>query len=307
MCNYRRRKLVKKIKQFKPDIILIHNGLGIEYQNMLQRMKKYINVPRVFSQQGWLKADENIYLQREGICNLSSMQAMSFEGMIGHSASTSTANNINLAPDVLIVLSHNYNDSIIPNRFKSPNCFINYAIKNIDRTRTIYIKSGNISFDPTPLLIMDNIVLVGNGTSLTELLNKVGHIITMDNAVCIEALPFMVNIYQIESSILDNKNLTITPPHSGLELNNNLVGDMSQRLVFVDFLQKQQINIANISNKQLISIEEPFLPLIETMLMSPVAYSIKNNRRKSKLKHAFIKVKSIITGLFSNLNKQKRA
>lgn len=277
-------RLISMINEFKPDILLTHNGLHPSYQRALQHIKMRTNVALVYSELGWFPQADHIYFDRRGTNGSSNLSAQELRSCDNHQEGQKT-----LKRDVFIPLQLNSdtNLKVSSPRFRRVEAFLEYTINQLPADARIHIKPHPLDLDAQKYfhLSSDRIKVHPISAPAADILNAVGHVVGINSTVLLEALKYDVNIYTAGKSLLDNKGVAISLLKQNLRdvFSNEMKGTRQQRNMVIEFFAKHQVNVTHLPARRLFEedrLPDGLRPLAEAVLltsaMPPIADSGDN-------------------------------
>lgn len=269
--------LIVQILNFKPHILLTHNGSHPSCKEAMEKIKA-LNIPIVYSELGWFPQTNHFYFDRWGVNGASSLAAMDYFSLTNdHSSDDAETVEIG-SKDILLAvqLDNDTNLKIFSPRFRSSDDFVRHVIEHAPKGYRILLKPHPL--DPKAsrfeALQGDNVVILSSKQSIDDILPQVGHVVAINSTVHFQALEYPVNIYVGGKSIINDKGVTIDLMKSDFDkaFTPRLHGSFKRRKAIVAALKRRQINTVEVAQRSLIeegSIDPAILPLAEAILLSP--------------------------------------
>lgn len=260
--------LFKVIEEFKPNVILMHNGNHPAVQQIITLLKEKYSIPIVFSELGWFPQKQHIYFDSCGTNGKSDIAKKSYSEFTGKTLYKPSRRPFSkhIANNVLLVLQLENDTNFFEFNpyFKSNFEFIRYVRQSLPSSIDLYVKIHPLDHNAHIYdCFKQNSQITFVNDDIQQLLPKMSAVIAINSTVLLEALDFPLNIYKCGNSILDNKELVIDFDNRNLSKvwSYEFIDNMNARRVFKKRLQQFQINLTKKSIEQL-SPHNPSLRVI---------------------------------------------
>ncbi|WP_198030873.1 glycosyltransferase [Cupriavidus sp. amp6] len=289
-------RLIKNIQNFKPDFLLMHNGLHPRYQLALKKIKA-LGLPIVYTELGWFPQSEHIYFDEWGTNGASKLASLSFKALCGYELPTRAGNQLRLKKTALVALQLENDTNLIVNSplFKSNENFLASVVAQIPEDWRIVVR-------PHPLDVNRKIyekfaserLSIDSSGSIEEVLAEIGAVIALNSTVLLQALAYPINIYSLGRSLLDNKDVAICCSDGDLarRWQDVLSTDMDHRRAVMEAFRSRQINVQTIGR---LSKDE----MARKIGLQPLSNAVSRKFQWSEVK------KIVAAGVNKELNKKE--
>ncbi|NVJ62486.1 MAG: glycosyltransferase family 29 protein [Gammaproteobacteria bacterium] len=270
--RFNNEQLVKDVEDFAPSVIFIFNGNTEYFRTSVDKIKSLNGrYPYVYSELGWLPQKGHIYFDAKGANHASYLAQSSLKGLVGELSDEKHSRPLSRKSKVLLALQLPGDTTLSPESYPlqyGHQELIEYVRGSIPNNVELIIRKhprDKNEYDISKL----RKVKFDRGESISDVLNVVDSIISVNSTVVLEAMKHDINIYTFGIGIFSNKKLTIDC--SSICLSevwlNKVEYNKSHRQEFLDYLSKLQLNVKDIYGSENVEgFEVSLYPIVQSVL-----------------------------------------